>query len=91
MNYGLGLGDNALLVSDSLLELVWISMIERERENFVLNEAFFIGHSSAMADKKNEVQCKICRSQPIDGIPNKLLAALCPTLSKVDYRQVYFF
>ncbi len=40
-------------------------MIERERANFAAR----CGQSG---EKFNEVQDKICRSQPIDGILNKL-------------------
>ncbi len=47
-------------------------MIEREGANFVLNEANFAARCGQSGEKFNEVQGKICRSQPIDGILNKL-------------------
>ncbi len=43
-------------------------MIERERANFVLNEANFVAKCGQSGEKFNEVQDEICRLQPIDGI-----------------------
>ena len=48
-------------------------MIERERENIVLNKAKNAGDALASARLFNEVQNNICRSQPIDGVLNRLL------------------
>jgi hypothetical protein len=40
------------------LSAFWLSMIVRGRENFALNEAFFNGHSIAMAYKKQKRSAK---------------------------------
>jgi len=47
-------------------------MIERERENIVLNKAKNAGDALASARLFNEVQNNIRRSQPIDEILNML-------------------
>jgi hypothetical protein len=56
------------------LERVGIFMIERERENFILNESQIFRRSIATPKNFDEVQNEICRSQPIDEISNTLLA-----------------
>ena len=48
-------------------------MIERERENIVLNKAKNAGDALASARLFNEVQNNFCRSQLIGGILNLLL------------------
>ncbi len=47
-------------------------MIVRKLTNFVLNEACFADVCGQSGEKHNEVQDKICRLQPIDGILNML-------------------
>ncbi len=48
-------------------------MIVRKLANFILNKTYFVVGCGQSGEKYNEVQRKICRLQPIDGILNMLL------------------
>ncbi len=47
-------------------------MIVRKLANFVPNKTYFVVGCGQSGEKYNEVQGKICRLQPIDGILNML-------------------
>ena len=62
------------------LEYVQISMMSRERGNFIPAKANFAAGCGQSGEKFNAGWNKICRSQAIDRILNILLACWSPLI-----------